>query len=356
MELSLRAIANYRWECDVALFPEYFARVARELGLADEDKLADGVYELAGEPGTVSVALDRARHFLALAWNELTEGIPVRSEAFFVVPRGRPAQVGARVTGLVARELEHRLAATYRERGALRLKFAGPPQAAPIPSFLELVSLLSSGGAAAGDKHAEQRLALESEVVYLRQLLREQSDELRQAKAAVRDAREAVGADDGLAARHAETTAPEVTDLADLAQLSDWCALHEDDIVVLPRARAGAKKSLYESPATIFRALEILAGPYRQFRRGELSKAEFDEQLLPTGLRLSGSVGFSVAGAQGDAYFVSWAGRRRFLDSHLLKGGGRDERYCLRVYFFWDDESQRAVVGSLPFHLANSLS
>lgn len=49
-------------------------------------------------------------------------------------------------------------------------------------------------------------------------------------------------------------------------------------------------------------------------------------------------------------------GRRRMFDLHLAKGGGRDERYCLRIYFFWSAEDRKVVVGWLPSHLSNSLS
>jgi hypothetical protein len=39
------------------------------------------------------------------------------------------------------------------------------------------------------------------------------------------------------------------------------------------------------------------------------------------------------------------------LEFHLKKGSDRDERFSLRIYFFWDGDSKRVVVGSLPGHL-----
>jgi hypothetical protein len=126
--------------------------------------------------------------------------------------------------------------------------------------------------------------------------------------------------------------------------------------VILPRALQGAKKSHYETPETVYTALELLAGPYRDMRMGAMSHAQFIEALGASEMQLEGSVAPSVAGEQGDAYFVSWHGRRRFLELHLRKGGGRDERYCLRIYFFWDDAAQKVIVGWLPSHLSNSLS
>lgn len=142
----------------------------------------------------------------------------------------------------------------------------------------------------------------------------------------------------------------------DLSELPTWAQTKEANIVVLPRALNGAKKSLYRDPTQVFKALEFLAGPYREYRSGRLSKDQMTSALATSGMQLAGAVSPSVAGEQGDAYFVQWAGRRRHLDLHLLKGGGRDERYCLRVYFFWDAPSERVVVGWLPSHLDNSLS
>ena len=58
------------------------------------------------------------------------------------------------------------------------------------------------------------------------------------------------------------------------------------------------------------------------------------------------------------AYEVPWGsnGEKRTLEWHLEKGGGRDERYFLRIYFFWDEESEQVVVGWIPSHLPNSLT
>ena len=57
------------------------------------------------------------------------------------------------------------------------------------------------------------------------------------------------------------------------------------------------------------------------------------------------------AGQEGNEYYVAYQGRRILMARHLKKGNSRDERYCLRIYFFWDDEDEQVVVGSLPGHL-----
>ena len=54
------------------------------------------------------------------------------------------------------------------------------------------------------------------------------------------------------------------------------------------------------------------------------------------------------------AYFIRLGGRRRFLDQHLGKGSARDPRYCMRIYFCWDEDTNRVVIGHMPSHLPTS--
>ena len=65
------------------------------------------------------------------------------------------------------------------------------------------------------------------------------------------------------------------------------------------------------------------------------------------------------AGEQGDDYFVKYptsSNRNCFLEWHLRKGSNKDTRYCLGIYFFWDDDTQQIVVGWLPSHLDNRMT
>lgn len=57
----------------------------------------------------------------------------------------------------------------------------------------------------------------------------------------------------------------------------------------------------------------------------------------------------------GDPYFIRLGGRR-FLDTHLGKGSARDPtvRPTLRIYFCWDEDKRRVVIGHMPSHLPTS--
>ncbi len=141
-----------------------------------------------------------------------------------------------------------------------------------------------------------------------------------------------------------------------LAELGRWACRYAERLVVLPRALKGARKSHYEDPSRVFRAVQYLAEDYWRHKCGELSLAENEQALLRAGVSLSGSTTASVAGMQGEQYFVAYRGERLFLDQHLVRGGGTDPRYCMRVYFTWHAASRRVVVGWLPSHLSNTLS
>jgi hypothetical protein len=46
----------------------------------------------------------------------------------------------------------------------------------------------------------------------------------------------------------------------------------------------------------------------------------------------------------------------RFLEYHLRKGVAKDERFCLAIYFLWDEQEKKVVVGWLPSHLDNRMT
>jgi len=127
------------------------------------------------------------------------------------------------------------------------------------------------------------------------------------------------------------------------------------------RALNGAKKSHYADPPLIYRSLLFLGNEYRDLRiNGSLddSAERCQARLFELGLELTNSITPSRAGEQGDDYCVDYPslGETRFLKYHLKKGTARDERRCLRVYFFWDEAEKLVVVGWLPSHLGTRLS
>lgn len=59
----------------------------------------------------------------------------------------------------------------------------------------------------------------------------------------------------------------------------------------------------------------------------------------------------------GDSFECTWDDRRHAVDWHIKRGANtRDPRRCLRIYYFWDYDSQTVVVASMPGHRRNALS
>ena len=80
-------------------------------------------------------------------------------------------------------------------------------------------------------------------------------------------------------------------------------------------------------------------------------KKKYEEALQNLSLEETPSISESRLGEHGDEYKVTYGGKSRILDRHLKCGNSRESRYCFRLYFFWDDESEIVVVGWLPSHL-----
>lgn len=142
-----------------------------------------------------------------------------------------------------------------------------------------------------------------------------------------------------------------------LAGFEEWCKDHlAGSVVISNRAYQGAKKSVYHDPSEIYRALVVLRDQYAPMRI--YGGAEYKDAYVRAlgALHMEESLTGDGARFEGDLYTVQYQGVRRELDRHLKAGNSRDPKYCFRLYFFWDDESQVVVVGWLPSHLENRMS
>lgn len=138
--------------------------------------------------------------------------------------------------------------------------------------------------------------------------------------------------------------------------VAEWVSEHLAGRLVLhARALRGLKDARYEDPALVCRCLLLLANEYRNLRLGyEGARQALDAKLGELGVRFDQSITRERAGEQGDDYFVRFppgSGPKQFLDWHVCKGSTKDDRLCMRIYLFWDDDTQQVVVGWLPSHL-----
>lgn len=144
---------------------------------------------------------------------------------------------------------------------------------------------------------------------------------------------------------------------ANLSVFESWCKEYlAGSVVITTRAFQGAKKSEYQEPSLIYRALIVLRDQYVPMRihGGATRQATYTKALGELGIEES--VTGDGTRFEGNEYTVQYQGRRKDLDRHLKAGSSREPRFCFRLYFFWDDESQVVVVGWLPSHLENRMS
>lgn len=214
------------------------------------------------------------------------------------------------------------------------------------PDFAVLLACMTSGGppTISYEDH-DARSGLAADVLHLRQIVDRQAAQLRKLQIAA-------------TARSGEPTPAVAAEPFErqwrLVDLAEWADLHADSITILPRAIAEAKKSDLENQQLAFDALALLANTYRLVKLSELPREDFKTRADQLGLSIGGAISFP--GAHGDAYFVQHSGRRRLLDQHLGRGTSRDSRFSLRIYYFWDEDTKRPVVGWLPSHLPNSMT
>lgn len=125
-----------------------------------------------------------------------------------------------------------------------------------------------------------------------------------------------------------------------------------------PRAVREMKKVRHPQPDRIAAALELLAGPRLAIFRGDRTCSRaFHQGLEALRLRDGFSGAERLAGQTGSDYLLHHRGKTRFLERHLASNSsGFNDPKMIRIYYFYDQESDKIVVGWLPTHLQTSKS
>lgn len=145
---------------------------------------------------------------------------------------------------------------------------------------------------------------------------------------------------------------------ATLDDLRNWVTRElKDKLMLHPRALRGASKSRFADIQLIYRSLLLLGIQYRDRKLwgdGGGRRLAFETTLNGLGVELNEAIDESAAGQYGDMYYVAYpigSEKKRLLSHHVKKGSDRDQQFCLRIYFFWDQETGLVIVGWLPSHL-----
>ncbi len=128
---------------------------------------------------------------------------------------------------------------------------------------------------------------------------------------------------------------------AEWQQFSDWCDEHFDGrVAILGAARKEIKSAKFERVSLAAECVIWLANDYRENRlhgSGDRPKIDMD--------------GVHNARCGSDEFKVDWQGKKYKVDWHVKTGGNtRDPLRCLRIYYFWHEESQQVVIASMPAH------
>lgn len=126
----------------------------------------------------------------------------------------------------------------------------------------------------------------------------------------------------------------------------DWFdQTYPDRVVLTPAARRLVRNPEFEDVPLVARAVKWLATVQHDRRvngGGSLRDVSVENGVLnsPCG---------------GDSYDAHWQGRRYEVDWHIKNGGnGRDPKRCLRIYYFWEPDTQQTVIDYLPGHRRTS--
>lgn len=138
-------------------------------------------------------------------------------------------------------------------------------------------------------------------------------------------------------------------------KIPDWIRKNFAGRLILHnRALQGLKDAAFMDVKLVCECLLCLARDYRNMKIYGKGKNEFEKVIMELQIEDGLSTSDESAGMHGDEYDVRYpqhSNKKRRMERHLCKGTSRDPRYTMRIYYFWDEETNQVVVGWLPGHL-----
>ena len=148
---------------------------------------------------------------------------------------------------------------------------------------------------------------------------------------------------------------PAVPPLAAYADLPDWAERRfPGRIVCAGRALRALKSARFEDVALVGKAVALLGTTYHRMKTegGMELREAFEDEMRELKLQETPSISPDRQGKARDGFEIEWEGKRLTLDRHLKNNSGtRDPRRCLRIYFAWDEDTAKVVIGHLPGHM-----
>jgi len=132
------------------------------------------------------------------------------------------------------------------------------------------------------------------------------------------------------------------------ADFIDWLDhTYPDRVLLTPPARRMLKSPEYENVELVARSIAWLANEHHEFRTnggGVLRDMPLENGIIN-------------APCGGDTYKTYWKGRPYDVDWHIKSNSNvRDPKRCLRMYYFWESETQQTIIDHLPSHRKTGMS
>lgn len=130
----------------------------------------------------------------------------------------------------------------------------------------------------------------------------------------------------------------------------DWIeACYANDLLIAPRAQSELRKySGQLDLATLCDGIVFLSA-YARYKRKEMSEDTLNMYAERCHWEIQGC-GKEALKMHRDDYTVSINGHQYVLDQHIKHGVHADE--LIRIYFCWQDDIGKLIIGSMPGHLA----
>lgn len=130
------------------------------------------------------------------------------------------------------------------------------------------------------------------------------------------------------------------------SEFTDWLdQTYPDKVLLTQAARRMVRTPEFADVTLVARTIAWLA-TVQHDRRVSGGGSLRDEQI---------ESGILSSPCSGDTYAAKWNGRHYDVDWHIKNGGNvRDPRRCLRIYYFWEAETQQTVIDHLPSHRRTS--
>ncbi|MHB8742063.1 MAG: hypothetical protein ACYC9L_02975 [Sulfuricaulis sp.] len=212
----------------------------------------------------------------------------------------------------------------------------------------------------AGLREARERAAqLETEIIALRRERDQARDDFR----AIRHRLEATtpSANESVMAPEDQSPLPAMDYPDSWDDLETFVELYCGAAVVLTaKAARAARASRFVNIPFAYRALHFLATHYVPMRRrdphDERPRLAYQQELAELGVEIS-NTGTAISQARyAKEYQVKHEGVKYRLDLHMKRRASKDSPWNFRLYFAWDADKQRVIVGSLPDHLTSRLT